>query len=289
MLIFQHYNYLAGEVSKPKRGRPRKSHPKIPSSASSASPASYSDSPATDKKGQEKDKGIRTRNSPKVLYSLLKNLTCGQRKELIDMGFGSLYGMDIDELSGKIGLFVVDNFEPTEMKLKCQNYDILITAESIHKVLGVPIGGLPINDLVKNREVEGSISKRWYSQFPTRNPTPNKVADFIIETKVEGIMFKMSILVLFSNILGLAGLGGQCRPSLIVPYITEETKIDKIDWCKYVLDCLKISKVGWKKDDKNSYYAGPLTALIVSAYISILCNLFFSQYSHVKKILCIVE
>ena len=277
-IVTQHYNYLAGELSKPKRGRPRKSHPKIPSSASSASPGSYSNSPGTDKKGQDKDIVFRTRNSPKVLYNVLKNLTCGQRKELIDMGFGSLYGMNIEELSGKIGNFVVDNFDPSEMKLKCKNYDILITAESFHKVLGVPIGGLAINDLVKNKEVEGSISKRWYSQFPTRNPTPNRVADLIIENRVEGIMFKMSMLVLFSNIFGLAGLGGQCRPSLIVPYITEETKIDKIDWCKYVLDCLKISKEGWNKDCINSYYPGPVTALIVSSYISILCNFFFSVF-----------
>ena len=118
MLIFQHYNYLAGEVSKPKRGRPRKSHPKIPASASSASPASYSDSPTTHKKGKEKDKGIRTRTSPKVLFHLMKKLTFAQRKDLIDMGFGSLYDMAIQDIPGKIGLFVVDNFEPSEMKLK---------------------------------------------------------------------------------------------------------------------------------------------------------------------------
>lgn len=260
-MISQHYIYIAGEVNKPKRGRPRKSHSNIPGSASSASPSSYSASSATHNKGQEKDKGIRTRTSPKVLYNLLKSLTCGQRKDLIDMGFGSLYEMDIEELSGKIGPFVVDNFEPTEMKLKCKNYDILITAEFIHKVLGVPTGGVDIKDLVKNREEEDSISKKWYSQFPNRNPTPNRVVEIIRQTKVEGIMFKMSILVLFSNILGLAGLGGQCRPNLIVPYITEETKIDNIDWCKYVLDSLKESKEGWKKEDKNSYYAGPLTAL----------------------------
>lgn len=96
----------------------------------------------------ENDEGLlslRTRASPKVMYHLMKKLTLGQRKNLIDMGFGSLYALDIEEISVKIGHFVVDKFIDSEMKLKLQDYDIVITPELIHKVLDVPIGGIFIN------------------------------------------------------------------------------------------------------------------------------------------------
>ena len=84
-----------------KRGRPKKRQPNITSPASEeatpASAASDSASPATNKRGkvslgEKKDKNtIRTRTSPKVLYKLMKKLTLVQRKDLIDMGFGSLF------------------------------------------------------------------------------------------------------------------------------------------------------------------------------------------------------
>lgn len=38
----------------------------------------------------------------------------------------------------------------------------------------------------------------------------------------------------------------------------------KLNWCKYMLDCLGSRKKLWKRDDKSSYYSGPITLLIVS-------------------------
>lgn len=205
------------------------------------------------------------------------------------MGFGSLHEMVVDDIPSKIGLFVVDNFDNKKMQLKLKNFNILITPDLIHEMLGVPIGGQDINDLVKNKEVAGSLSRKWYDQFNNRYPTPAKVSEAITESKVDGDLFKMNMLVLFSNFFGLAGTGGQCRTSKIVPYINEETEIENIDWCKYVYDCLKESKDGWKKDDPNSYYAGALTVLIVSVYICILYTLFVSPLFTCEKVICIVK
>ena len=227
----------------------------------------------------ENDDGLlslRTRASPKVMYHLMKKLTLGQRKNLIDMGFGSLYYMALEEIPVKIGHFVVDSFIAGEMKLKLQDYDIVITPELIHKVLDVPLGGIDFNELPK---IKGSdLSQNWYSQFDgIRYPTPNKIADVIVKTEVEGILFNLNILVLFSNFFGLGGKGGQCRPQQILNYIREDTQIEIIDWCKYVFDCLKVSKENWVRDgpgNQSSHYSGPLTALIVSVHFHKLLYTF---------------
>ena len=225
---------------------------------------------------------LRTRASPKVINNLMKNLTLGQRKNLIDMGFGSLYDMDIEEIPVKIGHFVVDKFIDSEMKLKLRDYDIVITPELIHKVLDVPLGGIDFNDLDKIRRSD--LSERWYSQFGSiRYPTPNKVAEVVQKTDVEGILFNLNILVLFSNFFGLGGTAGQCRPQQILNYIHEDTKIESIDWCKYVFDCLKASKENWVRDGPDNYsshYSGPLTALIVSVHFHRLL-LFLKIYTKI--------
>ncbi|CAI9303500.1 unnamed protein product [Lactuca saligna] len=37
----------------------------------------------------------------------------------------------------------------------------------------------------------------------------------------------------------------------------------KLNWCKYMLDCLGSRKKLWKRDDKSNYYSGPITLLIL--------------------------
>lgn len=267
----------ASPVSK-KRGRPKKSQPNI---ASDASPATDFSSPSTDVKGKDKGEKIRTRTSPKVLHNLMKNLTEGQIKDLIDMGFGSLHKMAAEDLPGRIGLFVVDNYVPEKDVIKCKNYDIQIFPDLIHEMLSVPIGGLDIDNLVKIKKTKDSLSEGWYKNFTKRTPTASEVAKYVRESKVEGSMFKLSILVLFSNVMGLAGGGGLCRPQQILDYITEESQIEKIDWCKYVFKCMKESKKNWEKDNVKSHYTGPLLALIVSVNFDSL--LFFYHSIHKWK------
>nr|GFA24170.1 RNA-directed DNA polymerase, eukaryota [Tanacetum cinerariifolium] len=53
----------------------------------------------------------------------------------------------------------------------------------------------------------------------------------------------------------------------IIGFINEETKIESLDWCKYVCMCLKMSKINWIRDGENSYFSGPLTALTLDSKI----------------------
>nr|GEX07758.1 hypothetical protein [Tanacetum cinerariifolium] len=208
---------------------------------------------------------IRTRGSPKMLYNLMKNLSPSQMKDIIDIGFGSIIGMASEEIPGKIAHFVVDNFDDDSMKLKLSNGVISITPELVYKVLGVPLGGEDINRMNRLGS-EDVTTLEWHSQFSRKNPTPKKVYDKIQEPRMGGIFFKLNFLVLFSKAMGLSRKGGQCRPDKsIIGYINEETKIESLDWCKYVCMCLKMSKIYWIRDGENSYYSGPLIALTLDS------------------------
>nr|GFA25007.1 RNA-directed DNA polymerase, eukaryota [Tanacetum cinerariifolium] len=177
---------------------------------------------------------IRTRGSPKVLYNLMKNLSPAQIKDIIDIGFGSMIGMASEEIPGKIAHFVVDNFDDDSMKLGIGDVTTL----------------------------------EWHGQFSNKNPTPKKVFEKIQKSQMGGILFKLNFLVLFSNAMGLSENGGQCRPGKsIIGFINEETKIESLDWCKYVCMCLKMSKINWIRDGENSYFSGPLTALTLDSKI----------------------
>lgn len=91
------------------------------------------------------------------------------------------FGKAVEEIPVKIGHFGVDNFDPTEMKLKLKNHDILITPEIVHELLGVHLGGKDLHGLNKV-ERQDPISVRWYDQFNNRYPTPKKVVDIIMKT-----------------------------------------------------------------------------------------------------------
>nr|GFB88140.1 hypothetical protein [Tanacetum cinerariifolium] len=94
---------------------------------------------------------------------------------------------------------------------------------------------------------------------------PGKIAHFVVDNFDDYSMkLKLSNGVisitpeLVYKVLG----GGQCRPGKsIIGFINEETKIESLDWCKYVCMCLKMSKINWIRDGENSYFSGPLTAL----------------------------
>nr|GEW54664.1 hypothetical protein [Tanacetum cinerariifolium] len=155
--------------------------------------------------------------------------------------------------SPKVLYNLMKNLSPAQMK------DIIDIG------FGVSLGGEDINRMNRLGS-EDVMTLEWHSQLSRKNPTPKKVYDKIQESRMGGVLFKLNFLVLFSNAMGLSEKGGQCRPGKsIIGYINEETKIEYLDWCKYVCMCLKMSKINWIRDGENNYYSGPLTALTLDS------------------------
>ena len=95
-------------------------------------------------------------------------------------------------------------------------------------------------------------------------------------------MFKMNFLKLFANTMGC------CDNSSVVKYtvlknVLEDDNVKEIDWCTYIWECARYSKVDWSKVCKNNdvVYYGPITFLMV------ISEFLYHQFNITSDNLCI--
>nr|GFA69430.1 ulp1 protease family, C-terminal catalytic domain-containing protein [Tanacetum cinerariifolium] len=195
----------------------------------------------------------------------------GDRKKCLDeMGFGSMIGMGIHELPGKLGFYVIDNLDTETNVLSLTDNSIVVTSQSVHDILGIPMGGCSLESLAP-RSPDDPFIKEWLSQFGDKNEVrPNDITDVTISIKDAGKLFKMNFLMLFANTMGLCEKSRVCNMN-ILKKITDDVCVEKIDWCSYIIKCLKESKQKWVNPDKN-HYTGPVTFMILLYLHSTRCD-----------------
>nr|GEX45445.1 reverse transcriptase domain-containing protein [Tanacetum cinerariifolium] len=119
---------------------------------------------------------------------------------------------------------------------KCDKIEV--TPSKIHDMLGVPFGGYSLFDL-DEREAEHEFK--------------------LIAAQEIDFLFKGNFLTLFTNMMGKAdGLKGQICLD-VVRRLREDFVISYIDWCGYIYDCLRDSKL---QGGTNHHLGRPLTFLI---------------------------
>ena len=226
---------------------------------------SLGDESSDDEKVDSRYETIRTRTSPRTLYETVIGLSESQKDVLCDLGLGSIARMTTNGLPYRLGFYVVDSFDPSNMHLKVSGGVILITIRSIHELLGVPTGGV---DLIEAPDTEFGFNlvKEWRQQFSKPNPRPSDVSRVILESDDFGLMFKVNFLVLFANLMADCNSSGSCNLSFLSK-IANEQMLSNIDWCEYLYERLRTSKERWKRDNPECFYSGPLTYLTVSAYL----------------------
>lgn len=213
---------------------------------------------------------LRTRTSPKNLWDTVKALNENQRAAVREIGLGSLLDITLDRIPYKLGFYVVDNLDTTSMTVKLSNGHIPITVASIYRLLGLPIGGLDLNSMAPLIG-DADISKPWKRQYTKEMMRPKDVMNMIKRTGDYGVNFKLNFLVVVVNTLAECSRVGCCNFGFL-SRIHNVDRIQNIDWARYVYDCLKISKIGWKRDSLLSYYAGPLTYLTLLYVESTVCD-----------------
>nr|GFA36527.1 hypothetical protein [Tanacetum cinerariifolium] len=184
---------------------------------------------------------IRTRTTPKALFNAMAILSDDRKKCLHEMGFASMIGMGIYELLGKLGYYVIDNFDTESNVLSLNDSSILVTSESVNDILGIPMGGSSIESL-EPRTADDPFIKEWLSQFGEKTKIrPNDISEIIVATKDAGKLFKMNFLMLFANTMGLCETSGVCSMN-ILKQIRDDVCVKTVDWCNYIMKCLKDSK-----------------------------------------------
>nr|GEX99696.1 hypothetical protein [Tanacetum cinerariifolium] len=125
---------------------------------------------------------IRTRTTPTALFNAMAILNADRKKCLYEMGFGSLIGMAIHELPGMLGFYVIDNLDTETNVLSLNDNSILVNLQSVHDILGIPMGGCSLESL-ESRSAHDPFIKEWFSQFGDKNEVrPNDITDIIVST-----------------------------------------------------------------------------------------------------------
>ena len=128
--------------------------------------------------------------------------------------------------------------------------------------MGLPFGGEDINELPLC-DKGNQILEEWRGQYSGDKFNGEEYLRRIQATTKDNLMFRLNFLTLFVNNFIESMLMGTNQIKVVRKLVLVED-FSKLNWCKYMLDCLGSRKKLWKRDDKSSYYSGPITLLIVS-------------------------
>ncbi|KAM0040633.1 hypothetical protein Hdeb2414_s0012g00396271 [Helianthus debilis subsp. tardiflorus] len=190
-------------------------------------------------------KRIRTRSNPLKLFTLMKELNEPQMLAVELMGFGSLRHLSVHRIPTRLGLWLVTNYDHQNNCLNVGTHTIQITRELIADVLGIPMGDVRVN-YVKKPSKKDPVILRWRNQFGTGSnlKTVKDVTDFIKASDDSGRMFMLNYLVVFNTIMGVTTKGGHVNMKFL-PSVTPNADINKMDWCSYLIECLRKTKRKW--------------------------------------------
>ncbi|PWA64182.1 hypothetical protein CTI12_AA346920 [Artemisia annua] len=207
-----------------------------------------------------------------MLFNALQTLRPVQKACVEQMGFGGMLDMKLDGIPSKMGFYVVDNFNPETMELKVNNHSIVITKQLIGELLGIRNEGRDIMDaeIEKDEVLIGS----WLQQFQEgKEKNTGILKGLIRKSKVADMNFKLNFIVLFTSLMGGVKGKGICDES-VLKHIDTKTDFSTINWCDYVLRCLKTCKEAWNREMSNSYFLGPLSLLTMAYVDGTMCDGF---------------
>ena len=143
------------------------------------------------------------------MLEAIKFMNADQRDAVADMGFGAFLNMKMEQSPAKLGHFLVENLDDKNLVLRTGKQDIQLTTDVVHEVLGIPNGGLDI-DNIKSVKRANENFKLWKSQYP-ENIARSKILEKIRETNDYGIIFKLNFITLFSNCFCKTYTSGFCK------------------------------------------------------------------------------
>lgn len=74
--------------------------------------------------------------TPGKISLTVKTLSERQQEPVKIMGFGSLLGLDIDSIPGRLNCVLLDHYDPTRNRLKVNKEWETISKELVHDIMG---------------------------------------------------------------------------------------------------------------------------------------------------------
>ncbi|PWA66627.1 hypothetical protein CTI12_AA324110 [Artemisia annua] len=226
--------------------------------------------------GEDKFQMVKIKNFPGPLYDIVNEITVDQKRAVSSLGFTSLMDFGLNVMPSRLGFWLLERFDAKSGILTVFGETIKIDAERVHHTFGFPMGNLEVDvrEVVKERSNENYIE--WRAQFGSTKKNPrlyvNKDLLPLIRKQIErndcGKLFMMNMICLFSTILFHVVSMGTLNIA-VMPSLVDLTKVRQMNWCKYVVDCMKHEKSEWKA---GKPFFGPILLLEVIFANSLLKN-----------------
>ncbi|CAI9286695.1 unnamed protein product [Lactuca saligna] len=205
---------------------------------------------------------MKNRCSTEALLSIILGMSKEQKESVRSMGFGALLKMKITDIPLKLGFYVLQKFDYERMVIDIEGKELKVTAESVHDMLGIPIGGTKLTQLDQWPKDDKSYDE-WKQLFKKDSIIRlSAIKNVIVSTTQADFNFKLNFLVLFVNTFCESTSMGRCN-LFPLSYISRKTDISNIDWCSYVLDCLVRTKNSYIPYSDNSFFVGPSAFLVL--------------------------
>nr|KAJ0190679.1 hypothetical protein LSAT_V11C800442810 [Lactuca sativa] len=165
------------------------------------------------------------------------------------MGFGTLLKMKMTKAPWALSCYVVENFHLTKMKIILQEgVEIDVTRESFSK--------LPFQ-----KENDKSYDL-WTEQFKNKKMIIlHEIKMNIVTSDNADMNFEMKFIALFINSLIKSSSAGK-ENTYPLKYIMNNTNINNVDWCSYLLSCLVKTKLSFDLSSLARTFFGSSTFLV---------------------------
>ncbi|CAI9261555.1 unnamed protein product [Lactuca saligna] len=214
---------------------------------------------------------INTRSTPGLMTDVVSSLTSEQKDWVKRMGFKAFLKINIKSIPLKLCHFVLNHYDEGTNSILIKGKRIKITKEKIHKVFGLPKTGKSLFDLDKVSE-DHQVFDGWMKELEDGKANATNYKKIIQKSEQVDMNFKLGFIALFVNTFAESIPMGTNN---LVPVraLVEVDDISKIDWCAYLLYCVKNSKGRWRPDNPKCYYKGPMLLLLLIYCDEIECKL----------------
>ncbi|KAM0050925.1 hypothetical protein Hdeb2414_s0007g00229401 [Helianthus debilis subsp. tardiflorus] len=201
--------------------------------------------------------------SPNKLCEAINKMTTTQRNIVRRMGFGKILKLNVDEIKSVLGHFVVDHLDTKNMVIRLGKQTIKVDKDSVRKLLGLPCGGIRVN--IDNKEAcKHPLISRWRRRFSRVIISCKDLVDKISEYEdKDEEMFQLDLVMLFISTTVGCTMNGIAMYTLLYMFNMDHA-FKEHDWCQFIIDAVKVCKNHWRRCDKDSWFRGPLTFLVLA-------------------------
>nr|GMD41947.1 hypothetical protein DM860_011184 [Ipomoea batatas] len=186
---------------------------------------------------------LRSRSSTSQFFEALQGLNAAQTAAIIEMGFASLFHLQIDNLPTKMGYWLIQNYNPRNSMLYLAD--------------GFPRGDLKIEKWSRAHNTD--LLEEWKG-LVVKSPRGYLYSDVIKamhSCENGGLWFKRHFIDLVCSLFIDTPQNGYVR-SHIFHHLVNVDQIKHLNWCDYVLRSLMDSQLSCAKSSKALFTGPPL-------------------------------